>query len=116
MIVLSYDNAKRSLFNMAVYLICTSLIIKGFGYLIEFNAIQSVQALISGQGINFSLPEFNMDSLSFDMIQNTIKEKFQEIVTVLIPSTIGFVNAQYLYSMATSNQLLYATSRVALRV
>lgn len=113
--ILSYDNAKRSLFNMAVYLICTSLIIKGFGYLVEFNVVQTFQALASGSDFSIALPEFNMDSLSFDMVSNAIKEQVEEILTVLLPSALGFANLHYLNTV-TANQVLLSTTKFALKV
>lgn len=92
MVVLSYDSAKRSLIMIAVYLICASLIIKGVGHLLEYNFIASIQSLLGNGHFSIELPTFNADSLSFDLIANTIKEKFQAILDVVVGSALGIIN------------------------
>lgn len=86
MIILSYDTAKRSLLMMSLYLIGASLVIKGLGYLLEFNFLSAFQSLLNGTDVSLQLPEFNLDSFSFDFILNTIQGKIQEILQTIIPA------------------------------
>lgn len=87
MVTLSYDQAKKSLIMMSIYLIVASLIIKGLGYIIEFNFVSVFQSLLDGSSINIKLPKFNFDSLSFDLIINTLEQKIQEVLQSLLPTT-----------------------------
>lgn len=86
MIILSYDTAKRSLLMMALYLIGASLVIKGLGYLLEFNFLSVFQSLLNDVDVSLQLPEFNIDSFSFDLIADTIQGKIQEILQTIIPT------------------------------
>lgn len=116
MVVLSYDSAKRFLLMMVLYLVCASLIIKGIGHLLEYNFISAFQSMLGGKSISFSLPEFNMDSLSFEWLANTFKEKVEEIITVIIPSTLGIANyAQISQAVAANKAVIAGTTKVALK-
>lgn len=114
MVVLSYETAKRSLIRMSVYLVCTSLVIKGVGWFLEFNFMSVFQGLLGGdiESFSFKLPEFNMDSISFDWILNEIKEQVQEIINVLIPSSLGMINAHLLYTLTTNKAFLTGVTKI----
>lgn len=115
---LSYSSARRSLIMMAVYLVCASLIIKGVGHLLEFNFLNAIQSMLQGNGVNFTMPDFNFDNLSFDLIGNTLKEKVRGIFEVLIPSAaLGVINYTHIGSSIAANKaVVTGASKLALRV
>ncbi|APC50384.1 hypothetical protein BME96_19060 (plasmid) [Virgibacillus halodenitrificans] len=95
MVVLSYDSAKRSLLVMALYLVITSLIIKGLGFVIELNLAQAFSSLGSITNIadfNLDLPKFDISTLSFESAKSFILDKLNELVQMLLPAALGVVN------------------------
>lgn len=110
MVVLSYDSAVRSLLMMALYLIAASLLFKGVGLVMEMSFTNSVDSLLSGNGLSFSLPDFNFDSFSFDLILNVVKEKISEFIHVLLPSTLAAAYGNYFVNTTLANKVVYIGS------
>lgn len=108
--ILSYGSAKRTLIMVAVYLICASLIIKGLSHLLEFNLMTNVQSYFSDEKINFQLPKLNLDSLSFDLISNTIREKIDGFLDIIFGSALGMIN--FVHFNGTKTALAGATKLV----
>lgn len=95
MVVLSYNSAKRSLLFMALYLVIASLVIKGLGYVIEFNFTQvfsSIGSLTNFADFNFELPQFDFSTLSFEGIKTFITEKISDFIQILMPAFVGVMN------------------------
>lgn len=115
--VLSYDTAKRSLIRTSVYLVSASLVIQGVGHLLEFNVISAFQGMLAGDMDHFSLqlPEFNMDSISFDLVAAKIKEKIEEFISIVVPSGIGLINVQLLHAATTNKAVVTGATQVALK-
>lgn len=118
MVVLTYDTAKRSLIMMSLYLICASLIFKGVGCLFEYNFMAAFQSFSGGIDLNFKFPKFNINSLSFDWIANSIGGKIKEVLQVLIPSALGNIDhiSTAMSSIPAPKDIVADTTRATLKV
>lgn len=104
MVVLSYDKARRTIIMMAVYLVLVAFAVRGLSVVLNHNLTSMIDSATNGSGIRLSLPtlpEFNLDSFSFEMLKSIMTEKAHKFIDVIFASAVGFANAGLL-----KNQLL----------
>jgi len=104
MIVLTYDSAKRSLIFLAIYLVLTSLVIKGIGHMIEFSFLASFS--VDSFSLDSLLGGFNLDfdfnSFSFEGAKTLISEKIDEMMDGILPTSLGVINVLATYGSSPS--------------
>lgn len=107
MIILSYDKARKSLLMMAIYLICTSIVFKFIGLAFEYNFQSLLGSVSFNQDFNLSLPTFNFDTMSFEWIIESIRAKINEILQLILPATVGFVDLTFFNSLPNQSALTH---------
>ncbi len=116
MVVFSFDKAKRTIILMAVYLVCTSFLIKGVGYLMEYNFTGMFTSLLNGYEFKVSLPEFDQNTYSFDILANIFKEKVQDFMNIILPTSIGLIEHGMTASISSERLIKLGSRNLILKV
>ncbi|MFB7304583.1 hypothetical protein [Heyndrickxia sporothermodurans] len=84
--------------------------------MLEYNFITAFQSLLGGGKFNIEMPDFNWDNLSFDIIADTIKEKFHAIINVFAGSTLVFLNYTHFSGTIAANKTVVGVTNVVFKV
>lgn len=121
MIALSYEKATRLLVMMSIYLICTTLVLKGLAHLLEINLLPTFHTLLYGGKFELVIPEINVGTFNIEEIWNDILVKVEEVIQVLIqvliPTSLGFIDHTFTFmsSFSQNNAIDVGTGKIILK-
>lgn len=117
MIALSYEKATRLLVMMSIYLICTTLVLKGLAHLLELNLLPTFHTLLYGGKFELVIPEINVGTFNIEEIWNDILVKVEEVIQVLIPTSLGFIDHTFTFmsSFSQNNAIDVGTGKIILK-